>query len=370
MKYSLALLLISSSLMASIGKVTAIRGSAELLRGTQEIPVKKGTELEEHDRIKTGNATKLQILFNDKTVISLGRNSDFSIDEYLYDDQDVEARFSVGRGFFKSITGKIGKIAPSHFRVRTANATIGVRGTTIIGEVHPRMDIIACTYGRIVVTTPQGSVIVNEGERTVVAHAKAPAAAQRVNRIILRQLDRKSDPTASTPSDASAEKLPVKQTHAKKIEDADEKKKEETKRDRLEQGTRQAAHTLDDIREVTGTQTPRYEGRVTEGMTSYGTIRQDSTNEVKLGFDLGAGTMQGDMRFSDPVQQYDIEVGGSVKEDGSFDFNSQNGYDGGGNGKISGEKYEHANGRFDFQEHDLFGQHTNEIRGEFETKRQ
>ena len=194
MKYSFALLLLSSSLLASIGEVTALKGKADLLRGKEHIDVRVGTKLEEHDQINTKINSKLQIVFNDKTVISLGQKSEFSVDEYLFEDKNVQAKFSIGKGFFKSITGKIGKIAPKHFKVKTANATIGVRGTTIIGETSEKLDIIACTYGQIVVSTAQGSVVVNQGERTVVARAKAPVEAQKSIKLFLNNLIKKQIP--------------------------------------------------------------------------------------------------------------------------------------------------------------------------------
>ena len=136
-----------------------------------------------------------------------------------------------------------------------------------------------------------------------------------------------------------------------------------------EEETTFPATSLEDIQQVIGSRKPVYEGKVTHGSTSYGTIRQDDYNNVRLGFDLGAGTMEGNMKFADTIQQYDIDIAGRVKDDATFDFNSQNGYNGGGNGLLSGEKYEQANGSFSFEEEDLFNQHTNKIEGEFETRR-
>ncbi|HHD72562.1 MAG TPA: hypothetical protein ENL02_01390 [Epsilonproteobacteria bacterium] len=273
----------------------------------------------------------------------------------------------MGKGFFKSITGKIGKIAPSHFKVKTANATIGVRGTTIIGEVTPKLDIIACTYGQIVVTTDLGSVVVNQGERTVVMREKSPRKAQKVNAILLKKLDSKSDVSAKsdTPAQTAGHTPVLTEKEAKSTS----KQEADISESITEQTTQDEVHSLEDIQQIVGTQKPLYEGKVTEGTTSYGAIRQDGVNDVRLGFDLGAGTMDGKLQFEDTVQQYDIDVAGRVKQDGSFDFNSQNGYDGGGKGALEGEKYEHANGSFDFEEKDLFNQHSNKIQGKFETNR-
>ncbi len=369
MKYSLTLLLLSSTLLASIGEVTAIRGSADITRGSEHIPVHKGTKLEKHDKIATAKNSRLQILFNDKTVISLGQESRFRIDSYLYEDKNVEARFTVNRGFFKSITGKIGKIAPSHFKVKTANATIGVRGTTIVGEVSPDLDIIACTSGQIVVTSAQGSVIVNRGERTVVGRDGAPRKAQKVNRIILRQLEKASDPAASpVPVTVQPPHETPQQTVPKKI--TEEEKEAEKSSQIITETPEQATTTREAIQQAVGTQRPVYEGKVVEGTTSYGAIRQDDHNYVRLGFDLGDGSMQGKMQFQDNIQQYDIDVGGKLKEDATFDFNSQNGYNGGGHGELTGEQYDKASGDFHFEEEDLFSQHVNKIDGKFEAEKQ
>ncbi len=387
MKYIiLTLFLTSSTLLANIGKISAIHGKATLNRGNQTQIIHAGTTLEKHDSIHTQKGSKLQIVFNDKTVISLGQNSDFRVDEYIFDDKNVQASFSVTKGFFKSMTGKIGKIAPSHFHVKTANATIGVRGTTIIGEVSSKLDIIACTYGRIVVTTPQGSVIVNKGERTIVKQNRSPRQAKKVNPVILKKLDQQSDvntiptpapkPTVTqkTTKPTSTKKVIKKETETltqqkqsiKEKETIDKKEQTQPEQTQPEKNI----HSLQDIQNIIGTQTPAYQGKITQGTTSYGNIKEDNSNDVRLGFDLGEGSMQGDLKFQDNIQQYDIKVGGKVHDDASFDFNSQNGYNGQGSGKLEGEGLKNANGSFDFSENDL---HTNtvinHIQGNFETKR-
>ena len=393
MKHSMILLLLaSSSLLASIGEITAISGHAKLERAGKNIAIISGTKLEKHDSIHTQKGSKLQIVFNDKTVISLGQNSDFKVDEYIFEDKNVQASFYVTKGFFKSITGKIGKIAPSHFHVKTANATIGVRGTTIIGETSPQVDIIACTYGRIVVTTPQGSVTVNKGERTIVHHNMSPREAQKVNPILMKKLDQQSDVsktvTPITPkatSQTSKHIIQKKQTKSNLITDQkqatqEQKLTQQTKTDDQTQPTQEEPsktvptqediHSLTDIKNIIGTQKPVYEGKITEGSTSFGEIKKDGINDVKLGFDLGSGAVDGHLKFEDPAQQYDIKVGGKVHNDATFDINAQNGYNGKGSGTLSGDKLKNANGDFDFSEHDLHTDtQTNHLQGKFETQR-
>lgn len=359
-------LLLASTLHASIGKITALRGEADITRGNEHIGASVGTKLEEGDTILTAAKSKLQILFNDKTVISLGQKSSFKIDEYLFDKNKPVAKFSVGSGFFKSITGKIGKIAPKQFKIKTANATIGVRGTTIIGEVSSKRDIIACSQGQIVVSSAGGSVVVNAGERTIVEETKAPRQVQKVNAILLKQLDKKSDPnSAETPLAETTSNIKQDDTKENKEQIKEEKEAEKFEPWQEDKGT----HSLEDIQKIVGEQKPTYEGKVTEGTTSYGAIDKDSSS-VKLGFDLGSGAMDGNLKFKDNTQNYDIGVAGKVKGDGSFDFNSNNGYDGGGKGALSGDKLQNANGDFGFKETDIISNQVNNIDGKFETSKQ
>ena len=152
---SLFCALSGSALMASVGVVSAARGDASLLRSGSAVPLKLGQQLEEKDIITTGSDAKVQLTFNDRTIITIGKNSRFSIEEYFFDTSKAsKLKFQMSKGFFRSVSGKIGKIVPQRFKLQTKNATIGIRGTEIVIETDPeRGDRIACTMGRIYVLT-------------------------------------------------------------------------------------------------------------------------------------------------------------------------------------------------------------------------
>jgi len=173
---------------ASIGKITAINGKAYAIRDGQRISLLKGSDIEKKDLIKTMDHTKLQIVFNDHTVISLGQKTSFKIDDYVFSKRKVKASFSVSKGIFKSITGRIGKIDHSKFKLRTKNATIGVRGTTFIGVVDEDKESIACTSGEIVVENGFGAVAVKAGEITSFRAFEAPRPARVLNKNFIKQV--------------------------------------------------------------------------------------------------------------------------------------------------------------------------------------
>lgn len=153
--YIIILFFLSIQLSAStVATVSALKGSAEIQRITEIFPVKLGSKLENKDKISTSGNSKMQIIFLDETILSIGKNSNFSIEEYLFEDtKEPVAKFGMIEGAMRVITGSIGKIAPHKFSVQTRTATIGIRGTnfTVIVSRDGSLKVY-CTYGAISVT--------------------------------------------------------------------------------------------------------------------------------------------------------------------------------------------------------------------------
>jgi hypothetical protein len=153
-KIFLYLFLMTEILFGSVGKVVTSRGEVTLLRGQNQLVVKAGLEIEEKDTIKTSSNGKLQIIFSDDTLITIGKESEFSVKEYLYDNnKNSKASFGISKGTFRAITGAIGKIAPQNFKLTSKSASIGIRGTQIYAEIKEDFDFVACTEGTITVTS-------------------------------------------------------------------------------------------------------------------------------------------------------------------------------------------------------------------------
>lgn len=160
---------------AGIGKIVAAKGDIGINRGGMLLKAAVGSELEEKDLIVSGENAKAQILFNDKTVITIGKNSRLDIKEYFFENgKQPKATFGIVQGAFRSITGQIGKIAPERFKLTTKTASLGIRGTQILGDIGEN-EKIACTEGSISVTTPRGEVIVEAGEITYIFPGEAPS---------------------------------------------------------------------------------------------------------------------------------------------------------------------------------------------------
>ncbi len=145
-------LLISLSAWAGIGNIMALKGQATIERASKSIQATSGAELLEGDTILTKAKTRLQVMLADGTVVTIGPNSSFSFDEFTFDGtKNSKLSMRAERGFFRSVTGKLGKIAPERFKVKTASATIGIRGTDFSGEIFQGKEIIKCYSGAIFV---------------------------------------------------------------------------------------------------------------------------------------------------------------------------------------------------------------------------
>ena len=152
MKFIILLILLTVTVFANIGQISSVKGSCTITRQSSKIDAYVGLKLEERDILNTKANAKVQIVFKDRTIVTIGKSSTLDIAEYIY-DESVPDKSKVDFGFltgtFKSITGKIGKVAPTRFKLKTSSVSIGIRGTTIVGN----QEKIACTSGEIEISS-------------------------------------------------------------------------------------------------------------------------------------------------------------------------------------------------------------------------
>lgn len=165
-KTILLVILISSALFAkNVATITGLNGRAFVDRDASKIELNLGDKLQEKDVIHTQDKAKVQIIFKDETIITIGKNSTFAINEYLFDEsKESVAKFGMLSGAMRAITGKIGKVAPDKFMVKTKTATMGIRGTNfsiLVGEDGSYEAY--CTFGAISVSIDGTEHVVQQG---------------------------------------------------------------------------------------------------------------------------------------------------------------------------------------------------------------
>lgn len=141
----------------SIGMVVAVQGNATATDSSgsaRELAISSDIFL--NDSIQTGPASRLQIMLNDDSLVAQGESSEMTIDEYVYNpaqasDNAFGAKLS--KGLFRTVTGKITDLNPDRFVVKTARATIGIRGCDVACNALPGGDNI------FVMAIPKGKKI-------------------------------------------------------------------------------------------------------------------------------------------------------------------------------------------------------------------
>ncbi len=134
----LIMLLIFTSLGADIAIIKSLKGTVEIKRMYDILPVKVGDLLNEGDIIITKESSSVGIIFDDGTRLSLGAKSYLAIERYVFDPQNSKFAFDLnmtkGKAIFES--GKFGTLAPKKVKFKVPDGIIGIRGTKFYVDVR------------------------------------------------------------------------------------------------------------------------------------------------------------------------------------------------------------------------------------------
>ncbi len=135
----LLMLLLCSIASANTGVaiVKTTKGDVTIKRMGKTLPVSPRDRLQEGDILATGAASRIGIIFNDGSVLSLEANSLLRIKTFIFSPIEEKFNFKLflnkGAALFES--GKIGSLAPERFELETPQGTVGIRGTKFLVEV-------------------------------------------------------------------------------------------------------------------------------------------------------------------------------------------------------------------------------------------
>jgi hypothetical protein len=145
---------------SAIGVIQEVKGAASITRvdGTTE-PATAGAAVHQGDVVETDADGAVNIVFVDETSFAISENAKMAIDEYVFDpaSQSGTTNVSVLRGMFVFTSGLIGRDDPDDVGINTPVGSIGIRGTTIAGNLNTGE--ITVVEGAIVLRTPSGQEI-------------------------------------------------------------------------------------------------------------------------------------------------------------------------------------------------------------------
>ena len=122
---------------ATIGVAASITPSAEGGVGTVFQTLAPGSELHASETVRTGDAGKADLVFIDRTNLTVGPTSEVLLDQFVYDPVGSKGKvvLQTTRGAFRFVTGTQDHSA---YQINTPYGSLGVRGTAFNCEVKPK----------------------------------------------------------------------------------------------------------------------------------------------------------------------------------------------------------------------------------------
>jgi len=169
--WTISIILFSTSAYGAIGNVVKHKGNASVERSGEKTDLKKGSDIEFKDNVRTGKGG-IGITFVDDTNVAVSSHSSLVIDEFVYDPNSKTGSklvMNIALGTVRYASGNIAKLSNQNVEIRTPTARIGVLGTAFsmtVDEVGKSLIILLPnkdgTVGKISVETGAGQVIMNQ----------------------------------------------------------------------------------------------------------------------------------------------------------------------------------------------------------------
>jgi hypothetical protein len=121
-----------------VGSIKSVRGTASIIRNRTPIDTKPGARIFRNDSLKTGSDGSMAMVFRDDTLLSIGPDSELTVNEFLFSPAQGKLSFITRllKGTAACVTGIIGKLSPESVRFETPVANIGIRGTSFAVKVE------------------------------------------------------------------------------------------------------------------------------------------------------------------------------------------------------------------------------------------
>jgi FecR protein len=132
----------------------------------------KGAEVQVGETVNTQQG-RAQMRFTDGAFVSLQPETQFKIENYVFEGRSTpneSAVMSLVKGGFRTISGLIGKTNRDGYKLQTATATVGIRGTefSVVQDAGGSVSMFVAG-GAIAVTNQSGTTVVPGGRSTTVS---------------------------------------------------------------------------------------------------------------------------------------------------------------------------------------------------------
>lgn len=174
-----------SALAAPAAVVEGVQMPAWVERGGVKQPLAAGMELQQSDKLSTGQQSRVLLRMAEGSQVKLGENAQLSFDKL---EQRTENRsaflrsvMDVARGAFRFTTDTKSKLSSRReVDIRVATVTAGIRGTDLWGKSAADRDIVCLIEGKIAVQREQDApVAMDQALQFYIAPKTADGKADR-----------------------------------------------------------------------------------------------------------------------------------------------------------------------------------------------
>ena len=223
------LLLLPSLAWAEIGKIESFSGSVRVLTfDGQARSARIGLPISLGDIVETRADSKAAIRLNDRSVFSISADSTFEMDAFVFDEAGEsrhEMKASVLKGAFKFVSGRVGSGKKQRF-ITLSNATVGIRGTQLIGINDDVSQVVLLTgaidvftdLGRQILTRPNQAVSIDATGAVSEPTILQPAVLRRIGDAVGLSVE-PVDEAAPESTGPTSEQAPVEEEAEKQAEE-------------------------------------------------------------------------------------------------------------------------------------------------------
>lgn len=143
---------------AQIGVASAVSNDVQGFEGGKPRVLTVGGGVFSNERVRTGISSSAQLLFVDKTTVSIGPQAELTLDKFIYDPNRGSGQVVIDtvRGSFRFITGSQN---PNNYTIKTPVGTLGIRGTIVNIQVSGDRTVIGLSEGAVKITLLNGQVL-------------------------------------------------------------------------------------------------------------------------------------------------------------------------------------------------------------------
>jgi FecR protein len=163
--FSGALLAAASASAQQVGTATAVNPLSESTPpGGTTAPLVVGAHIVHKEKVHTTPAGTVQLLFTDKSTMSIAPNTDIVIDEYVYDPNAKSGNMlvSLTKGTLRFVGGQLSHQGEA--TITTSAASIGIRGGTVTVIQGQNGTKVINHFGIIKITNGAGTFLLTRSD--------------------------------------------------------------------------------------------------------------------------------------------------------------------------------------------------------------